>query len=35
MKWEQDALREAEGELGKKGILVTRENYLDFLASLG
>ncbi|HSX38095.1 MAG TPA: ATP-binding protein [Chlamydiales bacterium] len=30
---EQNALNEAEKELGVKGLIVTRENYLDFLAS--
>ncbi len=32
---EEGALREAEEELGYKGTLVTRENYLEFIASLG
>jgi hypothetical protein len=34
MQREQSALREAEEELGIKGWLVTRENYLDFLHSI-
>lgn len=31
---EQSALKEAEAELGVQGLLVTRNNYLDFVASL-
>lgn len=34
LRREQEALHEAEKETGVKGVLVTRENYLDFLHAL-